>query len=121
MVDVEIRRLGNLHGSSAAGYLTRTRTRDPNGRWLWHTVFSAIDGFAVDGSAMGGGTVDGKPVDNSHTLITPNGLTTNSLQFRGDPKAKERSGLARKQNRDTSGPAAASKLVHRIVGMLKRT
>lgn len=47
-----------------AGYLTRTRSRKPDGRWVWHIEFSdrpdtaTIDGLAVDGSAVDGQGVD---------------------------------------------------------------
>jgi len=52
-----------------AGYLTRTRARRPDGRWVWHIEFSdrpdtaSIDGLAVDGSAVDGSAVDGSAVD----------------------------------------------------------
>jgi len=47
-----------------AGYLTRTRARKPDGRWVWHIEFSdcpdtpTMDGLAVDGSAVDGQGVD---------------------------------------------------------------
>src|SRR5271169_1292565 len=52
-----------------AGYLTRTRYRTADGRWIWDNAFrptsavSTIDAFSVDGSA-----VDRKHVDLIHTL-----------------------------------------------------
>ena len=57
-----------------AGYLTRTRHRTADGRWIWYHAFrpnpavSTIDAFSVDGSAVDGLTVDGKHVDLIHTL-----------------------------------------------------
>jgi hypothetical protein len=57
-----------------AGYLTRTRHRTADGRWIWYHAFrpnpavSTIDAFSVDGSAVNGLTVDGKHVDLIHTL-----------------------------------------------------
>jgi len=53
------------------GYLTRTRIRGRDGRWLWKSVFTScpvtIDALAVDGSAVDGSSVDGKGVDLIHT------------------------------------------------------
>ena len=51
-----------------AGYLTRTRYRTTDGRWIWDNAFrptsaSTIDAFSVDGAA-----VDRKHVDLIHTL-----------------------------------------------------
>ena len=52
-----------------AGYLTRTRARRPDGRWVWHIEFSdrpdtaTIDGLAVYGSAVDGSAVGGQGVD----------------------------------------------------------
>jgi len=52
-----------------AGYLTRTRYRTADGRWIWDDAFrptsavSTIDAFSVDGSS-----VDRKHVDLTHTL-----------------------------------------------------
>ncbi len=57
-----------------AGYLTRTRHRTADGRWIWYHAFrptsaaSTIDAFSVDGSPVDGLTVDGKHVDLIHTL-----------------------------------------------------
>jgi hypothetical protein len=55
-----------------AGYLARTRTRRPDGRWVWRSVFTSssptIDALAVDGSAVDGSSVDGKGVDLYQTL-----------------------------------------------------
>ena len=57
-----------------AGYLTRTRSQKPDGRWVWRIEFSdtpapsTIDGSAVDGSAVDGSTVAGSGVDISNTL-----------------------------------------------------
>ena len=56
-----------------AGYLTRTRSRKPDGRWVWHIEFSdnpdtpTMDGLAVDGSPVDGSAVDGHGVDILHT------------------------------------------------------
>ena len=56
-----------------AGYLTRTRARRPDGRWVWHIEVSdrpdaaTIDGLAVDGSAVDGSAVDGQGVDILNT------------------------------------------------------
>lgn len=58
-----------LRELETAGYLTRTRARRPDGRWVWHIEFSdrpdtaTIDGLAVDGSAVDGSAVDGQGVD----------------------------------------------------------
>src|SRR5277367_3150013 len=58
-----------------AGYLTRTRRRAADGRWIWDHAFrptsapSAIDAFSVGGLSVDGSTVDGKGVDITHTLI----------------------------------------------------
>ena len=51
-----------------AGYLTRARSKKPDGRWVWHVELSdapvplhrspTIDGSAVDGSATDGSGVD---------------------------------------------------------------
>jgi hypothetical protein len=62
-----------------AGYLTRTRHRTADGRWIWEHAFrpnsavSSIDAFSgggsgVDGLTVDGLTVDGKHVDLIHTL-----------------------------------------------------
>jgi hypothetical protein len=57
-----------------AGYLTRTRHRTADGRWIWDNAFrptsaiSTIDAFSVDGSPVDGLTVDRKHVDLIHTL-----------------------------------------------------
>lgn len=58
-----------------AGYLTRTRRRAADGRWIWDNAFrptsatSTIDAFSVGGLSVDGSTVDGKGVDITHTLI----------------------------------------------------
>jgi hypothetical protein len=62
-----------------AGYLSRARSKKPDGRWLWHIEFSetpaplhgeisTMDGSAVDGPAAGGPPVDGQGVDLPNTL-----------------------------------------------------
>ena len=61
-----------------AGYLTRARSKKPDGRWVWHVELSdvpvslhrspTIDGSAVDGSATDGSAVDGSGVDLLNTL-----------------------------------------------------
>jgi len=61
-----------------AGYLTRARSKKPDGRWAWHVELSdapvplhrspTIDGSAVDGSATDGSAVDGSGVDLLNTL-----------------------------------------------------
>jgi len=57
-----------------AAYLTRTRRRGADGRWIWDYAFrptspiSTIDALSVGGSPVGGSTVDGKGVDITHTL-----------------------------------------------------
>jgi hypothetical protein len=59
-----------------AAYLTRTRRRGADGRWIWDYAFrptspiSTIDALPVGGSPVGGSTVDGKGVDITHTLNT---------------------------------------------------
>jgi len=59
-----------------AAYLTRTRRRGADGRWIWDYAFrptspiSTIDALSVGGSAVGGSTVDGKGVDITHALNT---------------------------------------------------
>ena len=68
-----------------AGYLTGTRTRDPNGYWIWRSVFPAvsptIDGLAVGGSAVDGSSTDGKGVDINHTPITTDGFNSNAINL----------------------------------------
>jgi hypothetical protein len=60
-----------LRELEGTGYLARTRTRGENGRWRWHSVFTAssltIDALAVDGSSVDGSSVDGKGVDIDQT------------------------------------------------------
>jgi hypothetical protein len=62
-----------------AGYLSRARSKRPNGRWVWRIEFSetpaflhpdtsTMDGPAVDGPAAGGPPVDGQGVDLLNTL-----------------------------------------------------
>lgn len=54
---------GLLKNMEEAGYLRRSKFRDPAGRWDWVSeVFpvSTIDVFSVDGSAVDGLTVAGK-------------------------------------------------------------
>jgi hypothetical protein len=61
-----------------AGYLTRARSKRPDGRWAWRVELSdapvslhrspTIDGSAVDGSATDGSAVDGSGVDLLNTL-----------------------------------------------------
>jgi len=64
-----------------AGYLTCTRRRGADGRWIWDYFFcptsspptidaSAVCGSSAGGSAAGGPTVDGQAVDITHTQIT---------------------------------------------------
>lgn len=59
-----------------AAYLTRTRRRAADGRWIWDSVFkptspgSTIDALSVGGSAVDGSTVDGKGVDITQTRNT---------------------------------------------------
>jgi hypothetical protein len=61
------------------GYLSRTRSKTPDGRWTWRIEFSdtpvpasggssTIDDSAVDGSPVGGSAVDGSGVDLVNTL-----------------------------------------------------
>jgi len=61
-----------------AGYLTRARSKKPDGRWAWRVELcdtavpfyrsSTIDGSAVNGSAVDGSPVDGQGVDLPNTL-----------------------------------------------------
>jgi hypothetical protein len=61
-----------------AGYLTRARSKKPDGRWGWRVDLSdtpvplhrtsTIDGSAVDGSATDGSADDGSGVDLLNTL-----------------------------------------------------
>jgi hypothetical protein len=93
-----------------AAYLTRTRRREADGRWIWDYAFrptspiSTIDALSVGGSPVAGSTVDGKGVDVTHTLKTSrldqsilnkatnyntaaqSGLGCSSRRFRGSPK-----------------------------------
>ncbi len=67
-----------LRELESAGYLTRARSKKPDGRWAWHVELSdapaplhrrpTIDGSAVDGSATDGSAVDGSGVDLLNTL-----------------------------------------------------
>jgi hypothetical protein len=53
-----------------AGYLTRSRTRSPNGCWIWNNVFTpvpTIDGSAAHGSSIVGSSVGDGPVDIHQT------------------------------------------------------
>jgi hypothetical protein len=69
-----------LRELEAAGYLTRSRQRTPDGRWIWDICFRptplpdtparvTMDGLAVDGSAADGSATGGKPVDILQILI----------------------------------------------------
>lgn len=69
-----------LRELEAAGYLTRSRHRARNGRWVWDICFRptllpekvtsvTMDGLAVDGSTVGGSAAGGKPVDKLQILI----------------------------------------------------
>jgi hypothetical protein len=52
-----------------AGYLTRTRSQKPDGRWVWRIEFSDTPApSTIDGSAVDGSTVAGSGVDISNTL-----------------------------------------------------
>lgn len=61
-----------------AGYLTRTRSRTPGGRWVWcvelrdssepRSAPATVDGSAVDGSPVDGSAVDGQGIGLSNTL-----------------------------------------------------
>jgi hypothetical protein len=62
-----------------AGYLSRARSKKPDGRWVWRIEFSetpaplhgeasTMAGSAVDGPAAGGPPVDGQGVDLPNTL-----------------------------------------------------
>jgi hypothetical protein len=62
-----------------AGYLSRARSKKPDGRWVWRIEFSetpaplhgeiaTMTGSAVDGPAAGGPPVDGQGVDLLNTL-----------------------------------------------------
>jgi hypothetical protein len=67
-----------LRELESAGYLTRARSKKPDGRWAWRIELkdtgvpfhrsSTIDGSAVDGSAVDGSPVDGQGVDLLNTL-----------------------------------------------------
>jgi hypothetical protein len=61
-----------------AGYLSRSRAKKPDGRWLWRIEFSdtpaslqhensTMDGSSVDGSTAGGFPADGQGVDIPNT------------------------------------------------------
>jgi hypothetical protein len=66
-----------LRELARAAYLTHTRRRGADGRWIWDYAFrpisptSTIDALSVGGSPVRGSTVDGKGVDITHTLNTP--------------------------------------------------
>jgi len=59
-----------------AGYLTRTRRRGADGRWIWDYFFRptspapTIDASPVGGLPVDGQTVGSQAVDITHTLIT---------------------------------------------------
>jgi hypothetical protein len=67
-----------------AGYLRRSRTRGPEGCWIWDSVFTAvptIDGSAVDGSSGHSSSGDGRGVDKDHTPTNTHGLTSDSISL----------------------------------------
>lgn len=73
-----------------AGYLTRSRTRNPNGCWIWNNVFTpvpTIDGSAAHGSSIVGSSVGDGPVDIHQTETTTNGLNTDSTNQQPRPRS----------------------------------
>ena len=84
-----------------AGYLTRVRSKKPDGRWARYVELSdipvpvhrgpTIDGSAVDGSATDGSAVDGSGVDLLNTLNNSRGdkLRTTTTK---EPKANGKRG-----------------------------
>lgn len=72
-----------------AGYLTRSRTRSPDGCWVWDNVFTpvpTIDGSATDGSSVAGSSVGDGPVDIHQTSTTTNGLKSDSTNQQPCPR-----------------------------------
>jgi hypothetical protein len=87
----------------SAKYLTRTRWRAANGRWIWHYCFrpdpssiemprATMDGLAGDGSSIDGSTVGGQHVDLPQTLIS--NRSDQSIQRTTTTAMRESGGLA---------------------------